>query len=1287
MIFSTAASNSAVAERMRITSAGNVGIGYSNPDYPLTVSSINLGGVGANLGIILSNVINTAIPSSSVKAQIGVTNSGFGYAAGSLLLQPRTGVNAVLAFATEGTEKMRLDYLGNFGVGTTSPNLYSWASKTITVASSATNSYAALEAYGNGTGAGALLLGNTSILRASIVGVDGSHLVFATNTANTGSSQNEKMRITSAGNVGIGTTAPTSTLSVQGNTDLGNSIGSTLSSTYTTRISGYALRYDASSRYGNYGVLILNSDSGWTGSARRFMLTSGLNTNKFGIIRSVDASTDPALGDGGVVSSGTADFVITNAGNVGIGTTSPFLVSSAWTTLEVTGQGAGGGGIVYTSNNAGTVRSHYFSDGSGGYIGTQTNHFFSLGTNNTERMRITSAGELLINTTTDSGDYKLQVNGNSYTSGSAVVGNLHLGQTIVYGNTYFNYITGGSAGWVKVGTLNIPQGGHNAYIRFYSGSGYNANNSQNGYVELYIRTSNGSSSDAGYYFSAYVQRFGYNSFMTDFRLTANYPTSNDIDVYAYLSVYSGIGFYSVEASPSTSWSNSMTAASAPVSYYAVADIYKVISLATFSNGVDITGNITISGNITPSPNNTYSLGGGSNKWAGIWGARFFADDGSVNAPSYTFAGDQDTGFWKPGDGVLATSTNGVERMRITAAGNVGIGLSTPGAKLDVNGTTQLRDNVYTLGENGIELGWLGSTINDQRIGRIRPISTPTQNPYAGGLAFDYYKYSGTQYQFYEGMRLTGSGNVGIGTTSPSAKLHVAGSNNTAQGLIVTGADPNQGNVAKFVRGDSEKNFYIGATNNSIVNLATEGSFYLKTNVTADQPYTTGTTTMVLTSTGNVGIGTTSPSEKLDVGGAARFLSYGIVQASNNSDVPNITFTNNGGAYTWGIVGALLQGDGDGALYFKTKIGGSVTEKMRITSAGNVGIGTSSPGGKLEIVGSSGGLSLKLPSGEWYGASSSNRMAFDNPNQLFHTALSSGAYKFRNSGDTGDVMTILNTGNGGIGTTAPSYKLQVNGADAGLYVLAASIAPFTQTIATFIYGGNNNSINIENHGGKASIQARDGSSSAMDLHLNPAGGNVGIGMTSPQTKLNVNKDFAAGSTQKDYLRLTASQPGAWFSNIGLQFRWNDFGNGVAWNLASVEGEVDGWSGSNGGGALVFYTKTLGAYANAPTEKMRISAAGNVGIGTSNPTYKLQVNSSAGNYGIINTNGTVAIGTYIEASNYYGSFGTQSNHALGFFTNNSAPQMYLAISGNVGIGTTSPQLKLDIIQLQVVEHNCI
>lgn len=59
--------------------------------------------------------------------------------------------------------------------------------------------------------------------------------------------------------------------------------------------------------------------------------------------------------------------------------------------------------------------------------------------------------------------------------------------------------------------------------------------------------------------------------------------------------------------------------------------------------------------------------------------------GAAATPSYTFTGDLNTGFWSPGADILAASTGGSERMRITSAGYVGIGTSTPGFELDVKG--------------------------------------------------------------------------------------------------------------------------------------------------------------------------------------------------------------------------------------------------------------------------------------------------------------------------------------------------------------------------------------------------------------------------------------------------------------------------------------------------------------------------------------------------------------------------------------------------------------------------
>ena len=81
---------------------------------------------------------------------------------------------------------------------------------------------------------------------------------------------------------------------------------------------------DGTTWYGDYGQILLSSTSNMTGSARQFLITNALDNNKFAIIRSVDASTNPVTNSTGTgVNSGTADFVIDNVGGVGIGATSP----------------------------------------------------------------------------------------------------------------------------------------------------------------------------------------------------------------------------------------------------------------------------------------------------------------------------------------------------------------------------------------------------------------------------------------------------------------------------------------------------------------------------------------------------------------------------------------------------------------------------------------------------------------------------------------------------------------------------------------------------------------------------------------------------------------------------------------------------------------------------------------------------------------------------------------------------------------------------------------------------
>ena len=188
----------------------------------------------------------------------------------------------------------------------------------------------------------------------------GGDLVLSTN--NGLSSLAEKMRIFANGNVGINTggtdagykldvngTARVSgaatfsssvttggNLTITGSSNLGNEATNVTAGGYTTRISGASLLSGAL-YYGSYGSLILNTNNEYTSSSRRFLFTNALDGTKFAIVRSANATTDPSFGADGVLTSGTADFVITNTGNVLIGTTTN--IASSKLTIDSTTQG------------------------------------------------------------------------------------------------------------------------------------------------------------------------------------------------------------------------------------------------------------------------------------------------------------------------------------------------------------------------------------------------------------------------------------------------------------------------------------------------------------------------------------------------------------------------------------------------------------------------------------------------------------------------------------------------------------------------------------------------------------------------------------------------------------------------------------------------------------------------------------------------------------------------------------------------------------------------------------
>jgi hypothetical protein len=143
----------------------------------------------------------------------------------------------------------------------------------------------------------------------------GGFLTFSTSNETTIGAQTftERMRLTSGGNVLIGTTTDGGQkLQVSGTANIGNPFSTSTDDSLI--LHGKAVS-DGSGNYGDYGSIVLYSSSSFTASARRYLITNAYLATDFAIIRSTNATTTPTIGTNGVVSSGTVDFRISESGN------------------------------------------------------------------------------------------------------------------------------------------------------------------------------------------------------------------------------------------------------------------------------------------------------------------------------------------------------------------------------------------------------------------------------------------------------------------------------------------------------------------------------------------------------------------------------------------------------------------------------------------------------------------------------------------------------------------------------------------------------------------------------------------------------------------------------------------------------------------------------------------------------------------------------------------------------------------------------------------------------------
>lgn len=276
------------------------------------------------------------------------------------------------------------------------------------------------------------------------------------------------------------------------------------------------------------------------------------------------------------------------------------------------------------------------------------------------------------------------------------------------------------------------------------------------------------------------------------------------------------------------------------------------SSTSFTENMRVKGN----GNVgigTASPNSKLEVFGS--------GYGIFQNDGTVSVGTYTSA----AGGW------LGTSSNhplhfftanSGEKMTLSVAGNLGIGVTTPTSPLSFPAAEGKKISLYP-GATG-DAGF-GVYANELRI----------HTDYSGAdITFGYDNFINP---FTERMRIRGNGNVGIGTNNPSEKLEVKGS--SGQGILV-----NDGSQALAIKTNLLAGGIVGTTTAANINLISSNNI--------------GAT---LKPDGNFGIGVTNPVYKLDVNGRMRLRHNGVTSGIwfNNSTNTESSFI---GQYTDNLLG-------------------------------------------------------------------------------------------------------------------------------------------------------------------------------------------------------------------------------------------------------------------------------------------------------------------------------------------------------------------------------------------------
>jgi len=1203
--------------------SGNVGIGTTAPYTVLSVSSDNNALSAGSPSIILTGDVNKeriairsggggaavfqALDSEGTDVAPTATLSGdyLGYfqlggydganwSRGSWITSTATenwsstdhGENIIFSTTPTGSttiaERMRIDQNGNVGIGTASPaaNLDVYNSGTKFRVYDTNNNdqflvrvgsgvYGFSEAYLTGQGYALALYGNPqtsnqtgsgsntySAQTAGLEAVPGVALVL-------GAGGSEKMRIASAGNVGIGTATPLNTLDING-TGIHLASGTPSSTTYAL--------------YNNGGTLT------WNGVA--------LGTS----------------GAGGSLSGGTANYVplwtsattigtsaiYQSGSDVGIGTTGPVAPLTLNTPLQSTSDF---NSANYQIPGQVEINDLYTNTGTGSQYASVDIFAQAAATANTTTVDTAlQIDNLVPSTETYNFGNKIGIRSEANDAGSGTAGGMYGAQLYGYysGTNTANNVFGSQSigGNTSTGTTTNAYGAYNEAENAVAGTVSNA-------------------------YGAYNEVLNYGPGVTATMGTA-YGSWNQVENYTIGTIGTAYG----------AWNEV---------YNRGGDGTLTTGYGTYSTFYSNTGGTT------------------TNAYAG-----FFDMAGNPGGPA-------PTGSVTNGYGVYIGNISGTNRWSLYAAdstspsyfaGNVGIGITSPTAKLHIS-----QGNIST--STALINLWANDTVGaGNNVSSIGYGADPTSGGYeslefrnadasGGGGGYNFVNSNGTTI----GVKISPTGLVGIGSTSPVNALDIG----SGGGIHLASGVPSSTAYALYNNGGTLtwNGTAVGGGGGSVSGSGTAN--YI--------PIFTGTSSLgnsaLYQSSGNVGIGATNPGVPL------------MVQSSTNGSVIEVADSSG-----LGRVIAGLNSDA-GNLYMYNS---SSTKTLDLESAaasyfngGNVGIGQTSPGLKLDVAGTTGAPATS-------GTTQTGIARFETyPSSGLVNVLDMGSY---NSSPYG--IWLQGDASNGLGTDYPLI-LNPNGGSVGIGTPAPAFV-------LDVYNSGGNAFRVGTASAYLAMDYNQLWSTSTPLYLNYGVGqnvyicaaaacSIGVNNASPSYNLDVTGTgrFTSNLTVGGNLSVTGTYSPSSLSTGALTVTGNyiylDGGTGAvnttggpllyadSTNLVLKTGSGNGslliqnYAGTNDIVLSTSGTSTFGAGG--------LSVAGNLTLTPANPSI-----TSGGSYTTIPYGLYVSGGPALYSQVVINARAGINNDTAGYLTIGGGTSGYTYFSGNVGIGNTSPNSRLTL-----------